>query len=420
MSDHKLHPQAWVAFGITGLFGAAEALCSIFVSVYLWVNSHDLNVICRFHLAVFAVTPVFFVISGWYAQAKDRLQVYRFGLVLHAIYYGIMLWLQERASDHDILLGSLLGVAWGVFYAGNNTIHYDVTSSGRREYYYGILSAVSNFSRLVAPPVGGIIIAYAPQKLQGYHRLFMVVIVLYLMAYVLSFLLPSDRQQRPFHIKKALFPPKKHKDWRNLLYAAFTLAGSYYVLAFMIGLLMYMETEKEVSVGGFASFQALIAIAVSYGLGWIMKPLHRRRYLCWSAWLLTAGGLLFFLPVTSGILIAFGIIHAVSTAMFDIPHFSLRVEVIQDTVDDPTQRIEYLCAWEIPLAIGRVVMMFCMLGLSNWIAGSDWGVRITLFILCALRVLTYFYLARTTQLQRPGPLLPEPVAELEAKTPTGT
>ena len=158
MRRERLHPQARIALTLTGFYWAAEALCSIFVGVYLFVTGQDFGVIFRFYMAVYVVTPIFFILAGWYAQARDRLHVYRFGLLLHAVYYGTLLVLRERAPQYDVLLGTLLGAAWGVFYAGANTITYDVTSKGRREYYFGAASAVTSGFQLVAPLVGGVII----------------------------------------------------------------------------------------------------------------------------------------------------------------------------------------------------------------------------------------------------------------------
>ena len=73
MSQRNLHPKAWVALLLGGLYTAAEALCSIFVSVYFWVNSQDFGVVCRHYLTLFIVTPFVFLLAGWYSQARERL-----------------------------------------------------------------------------------------------------------------------------------------------------------------------------------------------------------------------------------------------------------------------------------------------------------------------------------------------------------
>jgi len=401
MSDSKLHPKATVAFVLTGLYSAAEALCSIFVTVYLWINSHDLNLICRYYIALFVVTPIFFVLAGWYSQVRDRLHVYRLGLVLHTIYYGALLLLQERAPDYAVALGALLGVTWGAYWGGANTINYDVTTHGRRELFYGLLGAVTNLARLAAPPIGGLIIQMSEDRLQGYHRLFALVLVLYLLAFFVSYRLPKDNERRPFRIRRALLPGRDQHDWRYIMLASISLAGSFHIFSILLGLLMYLETSNEVSVGGFASYQALVAIAVSTLLSRYMRPESRGRYMLAASVLLFAGGFLFFTEITALTLIAFGLIRSISMSTFGIGHFSLRMEIIANSAEDPSQRIEYLCAFEIPLAIGRILMILCLMVLSSTFVENGTGIRVTLFLLCTLRLVTYGLLAQTSPLKHP-------------------
>ncbi|GMV94341.1 MAG: hypothetical protein AMXMBFR82_41190 [Candidatus Hydrogenedentota bacterium] len=404
MSTARLHPKATVAFLLTGLYSAAEALCSIFVTVYLWINSHDLNLICRYYIALFVITPIFFVLAGWYSQVRDRLHVYRLGLILHAVYYGALLLLRERAPDYAVALGALLGVTWGAYWGGANTINYDVTTHGKRELFYGLLGAVTNLARLAAPPLGGLIIQLSDDRLQGYHRLFAAVLALYILAFALSYRLPEDKERRPFRIRRALFPGRDQVDWRYVMLASASLAGSFHIFSILLGLLMYLETNDEISVGGFASYQALVAIAVSTLLGRYMRPATRGRYMLIASLLLFAGGFLFFTEITAMTLIAFGLIRSASMSMFGIGHFSLRMEIIANSAEDPSQRIEYLCAWEIPLAIGRVVMMLCLMVLSTYFAENGLGIRAALFLLCSLRLVTYGLLSQTSPIKNPEAL----------------
>jgi YQGE family putative transporter len=401
MSTDRLHPKANVAFLLIGLYSAAEALCSIFVTVYLWINSHDLNLICRYYVALFVVTPIFYVLAGWYSQVRDRLHVYRLGLVLHVVYYGALLMLRERAPDYAVALGALLGVTWGAYWGGANTINYDVTTQGKRELFYGLMGAVTNIARLAAPPIGGLIIQMSSNQLQGYHRLFALVLVLYVLAFALSYRLPVDNERRPFRIRRALFPGRDQADWRYVMLASASLAGSFHIFGILLGLLMYIETNNEVSVGGFASYQALVAIGISTLLGRYMRPATRGRYMLLASVLLFAGGFIFFTQITALTLIAFGLIRAASMSMFGIGHFSLRVEIIANSAKDPSQRIEYLCAWEIPLAIGRVLMLLCLMALSSSFAENGIGIRATLFLLCTLRLVTYGLLAQTSPIKNP-------------------
>lgn len=408
MARDRLHPKAWVAFALQGLYSGADALCFIFVSVYFWRNSQDFMLICRHYLILYTVTPVFFLLAGWYAQARDRLHCYRLGLALHACYYGTLLLLRERSPEYAGWLGAFLGVTWGVFWAGANTFDFDVTVHGRREYYFGVLHTVGGLVRFLAPLIGGKIITASSDGLTGYHRVFALAIALYVVAFAISYQMPRDSERRPFRIRRALFPGKDQRDWRLVMLASASLAGTFNILAFLLGLLMFMKTGSELSVGSLASLEAGTGIMVAYLTGRVVVPENRRTFMRWGVILLVFAGAVISLRITVASLFAFGLLRAVSSPMFSVPHFSLRLDIIARDAEDPSQRIEYISAWEVPLALGRIAMMLLIMALYTWLSHSELGLRVALFALCAVRIVTYQLLIRTSPVREFSQPTPRP------------
>lgn len=393
MSFKELHPKAWVALSLQFLYNSAEALCSIFVSVYFWTISSDFNAICAHYSTLYIVTPLVFIAAGWYSQVHDRLHVYRLGLVLHAVYYISLLILRDRSPQYAVELGALLGVAWGVFWAGANTFNYDVTTQGRREYYFGMLQSIVGVARLTAPILGGGIIQYSPNTLTGYHRVFAVVVGIYLIAFALSFRMHGDNERRPFRIKRALFPGRDQRDWRLVMLASISSAGAYSIFQFLLGLLMYMETSSELSVGGYASVQALVAIVTAAIVGRLVVPATRMKSMLWGTILFVGAGLMVSINFSLTTLIVFGILRSLAGPLFEIPNFSLRMEIMAKSMQHPWERIEYLSAWEVPLAVGRMITMGAMVGL--FALGGMTGLKILLGILSFIRIITYLLMRNT-------------------------
>jgi len=374
-------------------------LCSVFVSVYLWINSQDFLTVCWYHVTIFFVTPFFFLLAGWYSQARDRLHMYRLGLVLHAVFYATLLSLGKRSGDYPVALGALLGVTWGVYWAGANTFNYDVTTAGRREYYIGLVMAVSGAVSLLAPLLSGFIIRSASIPQHGYRMVFAIVLGLYVLSLALSFLIPRDNVRHPFRIARALFPRKDQRDWQLMMLASASMSGSFNIFPFVLGLLMYMRTGNELSVGGYASLQALAGVIVAFIVARVVTPRTRRPYMFWGLIVLVAAGCLMAFEVTATVLIVFGLLRSISGPLFGIPYGGLRYDVIAKCAQDPSQRIEYIAAWEVPLAIGRVIMMFVMMGIYYFLNGNEVALRIVLFVICAIRVLTYRFSTSTSVLR---------------------
>lgn len=401
MNEKKLLPHAWVVLILQALYCSAAALSTVFVSVYLWVNSHDLAVICRHYLVLFAVIPLFFILAGWYSQARDRLHVYRAGLVLHAIFYATLLLLREQSPHYAGWLGALLGVTWGIFWAGANTFNFDVTATGKREYFLGLMQVVGAAVSLVAPILSGAIIRYSSDPVQGYHRVFALVLALFLACLAVSFWVPPDSTRRPFKIRRALFPGPDQRDWRIMMMVSASLTGSYTVFPILLGVLMYVETANELTVGGYGTFQAVAALVTAYFVGRTVSPSNRRRFMWWGVVTLLVAGATMFVRLNIVTLFLFGLFRSISGPMFGIPHSALNLDIIEKSAEEPAQRIEYLCAWEVPLAIGRVIMMALLWLVYVRLGGGDFAARLMLFLLCAIRIVTYQLIIRTSPLRQP-------------------
>ncbi|MBI1321499.1 MAG: MFS transporter [Candidatus Hydrogenedens sp.] len=394
MNRARLHPQAPLAIALNALFHVADALCSVFVGAFLYRLSHDFELIMWHYLILYGSAPFVFIAAGWYSQRFDRTHVFRAGLLLHAVYYACFLVLQDRAPDYAIPLGLLLGIAAGIFWAGNNTFSFDVASHGDRDYYFGWLTATTNAARLAAPLLAPVIIGLAPGKLLGYLLLFGLALVVYLAAFALSFRVHADSESRPFHIRRALFPGPDQRDWRLIMLASITLAGSFSIFPFLLGLIMFMSTDSETLTGGYGAFQALVSIVVSYLAGSYIVPRTRKRSMRIAVLALLAAGSLILWRFDLWILVLFGALRSAAMPLFTIPHQSIRYEIIAKSVQYPWQRIEYLCAWEAPLALGRVIMLGALIALSSYL--DAYGLRIALFLLCAMRVFTYLLVVRTS------------------------
>lgn len=395
MSESRaLSFQARVVLALNVLYNVADALCSVFVGVYLWVNSHDINVVCFHYLALYLVTPSVYLFAGWYSQRFDRLHVFRIGVALHGVYYGLLLWLQADAADYTVALGALLGVAWGFFWAGNNTFNYDAVEADKRDYFFGWMNALVGTARFAAPMMSTFVLYAAPVEELGYLFLFGVATVLYGVLVAGSFFIEQDATGRPFRLKRALFPGRDQRDWRLVMLASATQAGSFHIFYFLLGLAMYQETDSATTVGAFTAFQFLAGILVSLAIGKLITPRTRRPAMAMATALLVVAGAIIGWEISVLTLVLFGFIRSVALPLFMIPYSSIRLDVIDQCAAEPAQRIEYMCASEVPLAVGRVVMMTVLILLSAQL--DELGVRLALFLLCANRILTYLLIVRTS------------------------
>ena len=395
----RLHPKAWLVIALYALYATAESLCSVFVGVYFYINSLDFRVVCLHYLALYAVTPFVFTLAGWHAKTRDRTRVYRIGLALHAVYYAMLLWLREDSARHPVALGVLLGVTWGFFWVGSNTFQYDFSLRGHGEYYIGLITSMSGAARLLGPLAAGLVIGFAPERQWGYQAVFSLALLIYLVAIALSFRIPHETSPRPFHLRPALLPPRTHRDWRLILAASATLAGSSHIFDFLLALFMLLQTGSEINVGGFASAQALVAVSTAYLAGRWIAPRTRKRAMLAGTALLLAAGLSISIRFDWWTLVLFGFLRSMSEPLFGIPHTGIRFDVMRRTMP-PGDRIEYLCAWEWPLLVGRMFTMALVFWLYAWFGVG--GLRAAIILVSGYRVATYLFLRRISFVREPS------------------
>jgi hypothetical protein len=235
---------------------------------------------------------------------------------------------------------------------------------------------------------------------------FAIVVLMFILSIALSFTLPSDRSPRPYKIWRALFPGKDQRDWRLMMGAGASLAGSWHIFPFLLGMLMFMRTGNELAVGAYSSFQGLAAVLTAVVIARLATPRTRKRYLLLATVIHVAAGCLMLFPLTVSMLFLFAMLRSISQPMFGIPHGGLNMDLIEKTTSEPGQRIEYICAWEMPVGIGRVVIMLITIGLYHTMSGSEYVFRIVLFILCMMRIITYLLDTSTS-----------PMRELETAEP---
>lgn len=399
-------PKAWLIILLNALYSIAEALCSAFVSVYFYVNSLDISLVFLHYTTLYIVTPIAFIAAGWYAKTRDRTHVFRIGLVLHAAYYALLLYLRESSVDYVVPLGAFFGITWGFFWAGNNTFQFDYSAGGKgREYFLGLISGVSNGAKLFAPFLSGAIISLCVTPERGYHSIFWVALLIYLFAIAASFYIPHLKSHHPFRLRKALLPVKEHRDWRLILLASFTLSGSFHIFHFLLAILMYMRSGSEFAVGGYVSLQGIITVITAFFVGKYVRPETRSVYMFWGVVVLITGGIIIAWKVSFLTLILFALFRSISLPLFGIPHTAIRFEVMQQTAEDPSERIEYLSAWEVPLALGRITVMSLIMFL--YIFSGAPGLRFAVLFLCLIRIATYMLVTRVSFVKDPKPALME-------------
>lgn len=333
-----------------GLFTLGVGLSTIFVNVYFWRISAELRQIATYNVAQFISLPIAFTLAGFLSNKRtDRLFSLRIGTVLHILFFGMILWLQDTAVDYLVPLGLLLGIGAGFFYLAINVLIYDLTDNTSVDRFNGLVGFVVGIGNMLAPFVAGYITGALPDLL-GYYLIFGGSVALFAVVFWISTKLWSRPLAKQYHLIQTLKTPNY---WRIML-ASFLMGLRTGAFVFLIGLLVFFETNEFV-LGVFSLGMAGVNLLSSYLGGRFIDKSNRNVWIITSGLLLTLAPVFLSFHIALWTLVGFGLLESLAIPWYNIPFQARTFRLIDKTPGGKRRRVEFLVSREIPLNVGKVV-----------------------------------------------------------------
>ena len=236
---------------IQGLDFFASGLASIFVTIFLFAHS-DLRTTILFQLYVYTSLFVFFSLSGWTLRRFSSGTHMKIGIGVSAVFYLLLLLLQERVIQYLVPLAILNGFGGGMYWAAFNFNQYIFSNENKREQYFGYAGAVASFLSALSPFLGGIIItvagsAFFHNTTMGYVALFFSVFLL--LVFMILFVRKLPSHEAPIFSYRHLFAKNRSPGWTLVLWQNALLGLYDSVLPTVTGILFYLILKQEFWIG---------------------------------------------------------------------------------------------------------------------------------------------------------------------------
>lgn len=357
----KMSPQVVLLLAVHALFAVANALSGTFVNVYLWKAAEDLSLIGRFALAAQLVNAATFFFAGKWVKEYDKMNCLRLGVAGSALFYLLVLLMQQRAVDFVLLLGAVQGMAGGFFWLSFNVVYFEVTDPDNRDQFNGWAGLLGSVSGMTAPWISGMIIARLG-GLRGYRWVFGLSLLVFMIGVIASFFLKKRKVAGAYdwlYGFRKLFA--KRDPWRRIVPALAFQGVREGVFAFIIGLMVYIATENEQMLGNYALITSAVGLASYWLAGKLLLPKYRGLAMLIGTAAMSAVILPFFWKVDYATLLLFGIGTALVFPLFSIPMTSSVFDWIGKDTDSAQHRVEYVVLREMALNAGRVAAILVFL-----------------------------------------------------------
>src|SRR5690606_6947721 len=111
VGDVELNRDLVLLLTIGGLYSISIFLSNTFVNIFLWKQAEgNYTTIALYHLAVYILQPLTFIIAGKWAKKVDRVIVLRLGVTFLSLFFMTVLLVGDNAAKFNIMLGSILGI----------------------------------------------------------------------------------------------------------------------------------------------------------------------------------------------------------------------------------------------------------------------------------------------------------------------
>jgi YQGE family putative transporter len=163
------------------------------------------------------------------------------------------------------------------------------------------------------------------------------------------------------------------------------------VFGFMIGLLVYLSTKNEMSLGNFSLISSAVALVSFFAVGKWIKPRWRKLAMLIGVLMMIVVILPFFWQLNYATLILFGVGTSLFMPLFTIPITSVVFDLIGRNEQSAENRVEFIVLRELALNSGRMLGTLIFIGVITW-SKQPLVINLLLLGIGSAPLLTWFFM----------------------------
>jgi YQGE family putative transporter len=370
-------------------YAFAIPVIELFLGAYIIRKSNDVSLVMVYQLAQGTGIPLTFMLNGFLLKYIHISRLYALGMIVSGLDMALMMLLPELDIVGIGIIGLIMGLSYGFFWANRVSLALASTKDDNRNYYYGLETFFFTMASIIMPLMAGYFIS-ATQKLgwlggsinSAYHVLTGLVILLTLIASTIAI---RGGFENPKQARFLYF--KFHQLWNKLLVMAALKGIAWgFVIAAPVMLIMKLVGE-EGSVGSIQSTGALLSALMLYILGRKTNSKHRLNIFAAGLGLFLLGSL-----INMGLYSAFGAIIFVGCLVFarpllDLAYYPIQLGVIECVATKESRsHFTYIFSHEIGLYAGRLFGCMSFILVAKF-AGDEMALR---YALAGVALLQFF------------------------------
>ena len=343
------------------LFNFGAVLVSLFISVYLYVYTKSIPIMCLQVICRIAMFPLFFSLA-YKMSLRCRLGVtYTIGLVLITLSLVYTLVIGERFAIHPYLVvgqAMIYGTGEGFFWYSTNTSNQIIPTRESRNLFLSYNGIFSNTAAILAPVFSTVILSLTETETEGYRVILYSITAVFALVSCVAFSIGKRTEDREDCLKESFLLAGKDERIRKF-YLSYIIYGL--VNGMSLGLINLMIFRAVGSGNTYSRLQILFSLTTVSGF-YVIRYLFAwgrvsMTFKVGAAIRVAAIAVLALVPNTAGAVIH-GILYAASNVFFDNCVSFISGFLIDDY---PRQKSALVVTREVMLSIGRIASMLLVL-----------------------------------------------------------
>jgi YQGE family putative transporter len=373
-------------------YAFAIPVIELFIGAYIIRKSDDVSLVMVYQLAQGTGIPVTFILNGYLLRKVPIARLYAAGMIISGLDMAVMMLLPQLEMTGITLIGFIMGLSYGFFWANRVSLALTNTRDINRNYYYGLESFFFTMASIVMPLLSGYFIA-ATQKLgwlggniNGAYRILTAMVIL--LTLLASFIAARGQFQNPPSARFIYF--KFHRLWNKLLaMAALKGVAQGFVIAAPVMLIMKL-VGSEGSVGSIQSAGALLSAAMLYVLGRATSSKHRNAIFTAGLGLFVIGAGINMLLYNAAGAIIFVACMVFSRPLLDLAYFPIQLGVIECVASkEKRNQFAYIFSHEVGLYVGRLFGCMLFILMARFVS-EDAALRYVLLAVAVVQFASVF------------------------------
>lgn len=366
-------------------YSTAYPMISIFISAFIWRNNSNISYLIYFRIGQFLIVPFAFLLGGILLKIIKINLLYFIGALLIAISSLLVIFLKNNTVVGFLIMGILLGIGTGLYWANRNYLTIKETNEENRSYFFGLLFSFATVIGLVVTLLVGWLIVFG----MSYQLLITI-------AFILIFFSGTVILKGNYETPKIgrLFIHKSSYIWmrKRIIHLGIGLVeGLTYVIP---GLLILTVLGNEGILGTLTAASSIISAILIYLYGRKSHAKNHKTYFIVSTILGLITSLLIAVVFNKFTVITYSLLNGLITSFLWITFASPVLKNIDLEVGKiENKRFSYVLDTEFFLNSGRIIgLVICLLIAVYY--GTENTLRFSPLILSAFQVFLFIYIEK--------------------------